>query len=242
MERQTHATTSRTFERWEVPVAYSLIDLIKGTPRVQDRVFRDYALYWMAFNNIYTTISYDRGLRPEFAGGAGKPEFKTLGELEMPDVKAVPERCQIEAAFGAFPDDLKDRLISHESTAFFVDRHPRLHHGELPRDAKGQHLNGVLNVGQTINEKCPVWSPINRALYERYMKGERTVEIRSKLAKQILDVLYTVRNNLFHGGKRADDAGDVEVVRKALPLLRMVVEAFTASSDTADTCRDYEES
>lgn len=30
----------------------------------------------------------------------------------------------------------------------------------------------------------------------------------------------------FHGGKRADDANDREVLQKALPVLKMIVESF----------------
>lgn len=53
------------------------------------------------------------------------------------------------------------------------------------------------------------------------------------LARQILDVLYTIRNNAFHGGKRADDANDAEVLEKALPLLMMVVDSFLAARTAA---------
>jgi hypothetical protein len=39
-------------------------------------------------------------------------------------------------------------------------------------------------------------------------------------------LLYTIRNNLVHGGKNPDEANDIEVVEKALPLLDMVVISF----------------
>ncbi len=59
------------------------------------------------------------------------------------------------------------------------------------------------------------------------------MKVRDALAKQVLDLLYTVRNNAFHGGKRADDANDREVVERALPLLALVVDAFLQSSRAA---------
>ncbi len=90
----------------------------------------------------------------------------------------------------------------------------------------GQRLNGVINVGYTVNTDYPVWSPIDTGQYEAYMQGYRVVEVSNALAMQILDLLYTVRNNAFHGGKRADDANDHEVVERALPLLVSIVEAF----------------
>ena len=46
------------------------------------------------------------------------------------------------------------------------------------------------------------------------------------LAKQIVGMLYTIRNNLFHGGKRADDAQDQEILKNAIPLLAIVVRFF----------------
>lgn len=97
----------------------------------------------------------------------------------------------------------------------------------------GQRLNGVINVGHTVGASYPVWSPIDTGQYEWYMQGNRDVDIRDALAKQILDLLYTVRNNAFHGGKRADDASDHEVVERALPLLASVVEAFLQSPRAA---------
>jgi hypothetical protein len=51
-------------------------------------------------------------------------------------------------------------------------------------------------------------------------------EERDHLAEQILWMLYTIRNNLFHGGKDAHDATDCEVVEKALPLLSPIVSYF----------------
>jgi hypothetical protein len=58
------------------------------------------------------------------------------------------------------------------------------------------------------------------------MEGSREPEVRDALAKQILDVLYTVRNNAFHGGKRGDDANDHQVAEQALLLLTLVVESL----------------
>lgn len=114
----------------------------------------------------------------------------------------------------------------HPSTSFFVYRTPSWRGRRIEFDASGQRLNGVINVGYTVNTDYPVWSPIDTGQYELYMRGYRVVEVSNALAMQILDLLYTVRNNAFHGGKRADDANDHEVVERALPLLVSVVEAF----------------
>jgi hypothetical protein len=109
---------------------------------------------------------------------------------------------------------------------FFVHRTPYWSGLPVERDGSGQRLNGVLNVGYTTDSKHPVWSPIDAKLFEAYQKGIRDGSTREPLARQILDVLYTVRNNTFHGGKRADDANDREVLQQALPLLKMIVDSF----------------
>ena len=46
-------------------------------------------------------------------------------------------------------------------------------------------------------------------------------------------MIYTVRNNTFHGGKRADDANDTQVLTEALPLLAMIVKSFLGIEQAA---------
>jgi hypothetical protein len=41
-----------------------------------------------------------------------------------------------------------------------------------------------------------------------------------------------VRNNTFHGGKRADDANDHQVIKMALPLLKIIVEYFLSDDES----------
>ena len=88
----------------------------------------------------------------------------------------------------------------------------------ITHDADGQGLNGVLNVWYTTDAQHPVWTPIDTVEFEKYQEGGEMPARREALARQILDVLYTVRNNAFHGGKRADDANDIQVMKEALPL------------------------
>jgi hypothetical protein len=137
-------------------------------------------------------------------------------------------------AFQEFSEDFIHRLIEHPSVRYFVYRTPSWQGQRLEHDAAGQRLNGVLNIGYTVSADHPVWSPIDTQLYERYMAGSQGAQERNLLAKQILDLLYTVRNNTFHGGKRADDANDREVVEKALPLLAMIVNSFLHDRDVAE--------
>jgi len=117
-------------------------------------------------------------------------------------------------------------MIEHPSTHFFANRIPQWRGRRIEEDATGQRLNGVLNVGHTSNPEYPVWSPIDVQALQDYQCGTRDPERYDALARQILNVLYTVRNNAFHGGKRTDDANDREVLDNALPLLAMIVTAF----------------
>jgi hypothetical protein len=129
-------------------------------------------------------------------------------------------------AFQKFSDGLKRGLVEHPCTQFFVDRKPSWRGQCIEVDVSGQRLNGVLNVGYTVDARHPVWTPIDTVEFAAYHRGDKTPERLNALATQVLDVLYTVRNNTFHGGKRADDANDREVLEKSLPLLAMIVNAF----------------
>ncbi len=100
----------------------------------------------------------------------------------------------------------------------------------------GRRLNGVLNVGHTLDAALPVCTPIDTHMFENAQGSEA----RDALASQILDVLYTIRNNTFHGGKRADDVNDREVLEKALPLLAMYEVLTRNRTKKLDTAQQSE--
>lgn len=211
------------FQPYEVPVAQSMLALIRRVSDERARPFQSYMCYWIAFNNVYTTLTAAEE-PPEVRHRNGKVQTITVAGHVMPRVKHAPERAQLERVLTYFPDDLKEALIHHESTRFFVERTPIWRGETIGEDSLGQRLNGVVNVGYTVSREHPVWSPIATAAWERYVRHGGTVEDGDELAHQILFLLYTVRNNTFHGGKRADDANDHQVLNHALPLLQMIVE------------------
>jgi hypothetical protein len=210
---------------YEVPVAFSLVSWIQDhTPHFPHPIAR-FACYWAAFNNIYVTIADRRGLRPRFRTERdGSIRRRVDGVVSVPIVDPVGERKQLEAAFDEFTEQLKHQLIVHPNTAFFVYRTPRWKDHAISRDGNGHGLNGVLNVGHTLNVQQPVWSPVDTQTYERYLRDKVTG--RDALAKQLLFLLYTVRNNAFHGGKRVDDSYDGDVLDNALPILETIVNSL----------------
>ena len=216
----------------DVPVAVSMLELAKKS----EQPFQQFMCYWTAFNNIYAIVADKTGLSVSIKKDQdGTPKTETIANVKIVKVDAPGERKQIDSAFNHFSDDLKDNLIRHENIRFFVNRSPEWQGRKIEFDSFGQRLNGVLNVGYTIHADYPVWSPIDKNLYERYMKDPQDMKepqissARKELAKQILEVLYTVRNNIVHGGKQADDANSHEVVEKAVPLLSMIVSHFFAA-------------
>lgn len=211
----------------EIPVAASMIKLAERQQRRQDPL-QSYLLYWIAFNNIYTVVADRHGHRPVLVrDDNGEVRTRPHGDLQIPRVNSVSEREQIREAFAQFDENLKNTLVGHDSVRFFAERTPKWGDHQISHDFKGQRLNGVLNVGYTVDENHPVWSPISIANYEQYQTGVKTSAMRDRLAEELLWILYTVRNNIIHGGKRADDANDLEVVSNALPLLKMIVGYFT---------------
>jgi len=212
---------------YEAPVAYSMVAMAAQMPERRSDAIQQFRCYWAAFNNIYVTIAERAGRRARLRRNRdGSIRTRTEGQVSVPEVSTVSEREQLNLAFRQFTEDLKRGLVEHPSARFFVYRTPSWHGQRIEQDDRGQRLNGVLNVGYTVDARHPVWTPIDTVEFEAYQQGGKTPGRRDVLAKQVLEVLYTVRNNTFHGGKRADDANDNEVLAKALPLLVMIVKSF----------------
>ncbi len=215
------------FAEYEVPVAQSMIKMAIQLQKATAHPIEEFLCYWAAFNNIYVTIAERAGRTPQLRKNPdGSIRTRTVGGVEVPQVDVVGERDQIDLDFQQFAGDLKRRLVEHPSTVFFAHRTPHWSGLPIERDGRGQRLNGVLNVGYTTDSKHLVWSPIDVTLFEAYQKELRDDSTRDSLARLILDILYTVRSNTFHGGKRADDANDREVLQHAVPLLKMIVGSF----------------
>lgn len=211
-----------TFQRDELPIAYSMIAAAKRIrPRRDGRhPFEQYFLFWTAFNNIYTTIAHSKGRRTQIKeNDDGSVVTIANGNVNIPEVIIVSEREKLRLAFQEFVDDLKHTLILHEGTEYFVGRIPYWQGIQIEYDAFGQRVNGVINVDYTNDSQYPVWSPIDSQYYEEYLENPNNEENRNFLAKQIVDLLYTIRNNLMHCGKKFDDANDISVIKNALPML-----------------------
>jgi len=218
------------FKRYELPLAYSMIAAARRIrPRRDGRhPFERYYLFWTAFNNIYTTIAYRKGHRTKIKKNAdGSIVTIANGHVNIPEVDIVSEREQIQIAFQEFTDDLQHKLILHEGTAYFVHRIPFWDGIKIEYDGFGQRVNGVIQVNCTGDSQYPVWSPIDFQHYEEYLGDPNNPEIRTFLAGQIVDLLFTIRGNFMHAGKNFDDANDIKVVENSLPMLELIVSSFT---------------
>ena len=215
------------FEKHEIPVAYSMIALAKQLETSSTSILQIFCCYWIAFNNIYSTLAERGGFSVRFRTKNGAISTKKNGGVYIPLVdKIVTEKQEIEQAYDKLHESLKIKLIKHSNTRFFVERIPQWNDEPIKFDAQGQKLNGVINVGYTSDKNNPVWSPLDLDAYNRIDGPAATPDDVNLLAYQLLFLLYTVRNNTFHGGKRADDANDCEVLEHALPLLKMIVDSF----------------
>ncbi|MGD2157140.1 MAG: hypothetical protein PVG14_09130 [Anaerolineales bacterium] len=219
-----------TFKRHELPMAYSMIAAANRIkPRRDGRHPIDkFFLLWTAFNSIYTTIAHHRGHSPQLmVSDDGTIETHTNGNVKIPEVRKVSEREQIHLALEEFDDQLKHELILHESTKFFVSRTPYWQGKPIEHDAFGQRVNGVINVNYTTSSDYPIWSPVDPQIYEGYLENPDNEADRDFLSGQIVDLLYTVRDNLMHFGRKFDDSNDLAVFEKALPPLEIIVASFT---------------
>ena len=218
-----------TFQRYELPIAYSMITAAKRIRPRRDghHPFEQYFLFWTAFNNIYTTIAHSEGCRTQIKRNEdGSIVTTPNGNVNIPEVVLVSEREQIRLAFQKIADDLKHTLILHKGTEYFVGRIPFWQGIQIEYDAFGQRVNGVINVNYTSDSQYPVWSPIDFRHYKEYLENPDNEENRNFLARQIVDLLYTIRINLMHSGRKFDDANDITVVENALPMLELIVTSF----------------
>ena len=217
------------FTRADLPIAFTMIETAgRIKPRRDGRhPLEKFFLWWTAFRQIYVTLAARQGLRTELLTGEdGAVLTEQNGGVQIPKVRPVDEREQIAAARAEFDAGLVQALIAHPSTAYFAERVPFWGGRKLEQDALGQHLNGVVDVNHTSQAEYPVWAPLDREVYQRWMAGEGTEEDRALLIRQITDLLYTVSRNLTHVGKQFDDGQDIAVYEHALPLVEMIAGRF----------------
>ena len=227
MESRPKMTTN--FKRHELPLAYTMIETARRIKPRRDgsHTYQHYFLYWTAFNNIYTTIAHRAGFRTLIRKNEdGTIQTTPNGHVNIPVVEIVSEKEQIHLALQEFDDNLKDALILHDSTRYFLDRTPYWDGIKIETDAFGQRVNGVIHVNHTSSSQFPVWSPIDIQYYQEYLLNPNDQEIKEFLTRQIVDLLFTVRDNFMQGGKKLDDANDLSVVEHALPMLELSVKSF----------------
>jgi hypothetical protein len=185
-----------------------------------------YFLTWTAFSAIYASLAHRQGIRTKLLhADDGSVVTRPNGGVRIPEVVPVSEQSQLALALADFDESLKDALIRHPGTAFFLQRTPFWQGKKIAQDAAGQRLNGVLHVTHTTSADYPVWSPIDATTFASYMEAP-TPEGRDFLTGQIVDLLYTVRQNMMQISTAFDDANDIAVFTHALPLLEMIVGAF----------------
>lgn len=140
----------------EVPVAYSMMALASHPSRFSFLPLQDFVCYWTAFNNIYVTVAAMKGRARLKRSADGEPETRRGANVRIPKIASIREKDQINLVFGEFSDELTHRLVEHTCTRFFVYRTPRWRGCEIEFDALHQRLNGVINVGYTVDVDYPV--------------------------------------------------------------------------------------
>ncbi len=212
----------------DFPVAFGMMCLAGRSTR---KYFNKYMCLWSAFNNIYQYLSDQDGFGSELLYDSNnKLRTKEINGYLMPMVKTDSETDLILHAINKLdPEQIKEWLELPE-VSFFVNRTPEGVKGEChPEkagcfDTNGQRINGVLNRTRTVDPLYPVYAPVDMEKYESFLNGDPTnLEI---LSKQLVMLLYTVRNNLMHGNKMVSSDNDSEVVRMACPILEYLLSCF----------------
>jgi hypothetical protein len=204
-------------KRDQIAIAHRLLE-------AERQPVQSFVCAWAAFEVIYITLAAGAGLRPTFAlRRNGTMETRKEGKIKIAKTDVPSTREQIDVAFQHFGDELKHRLIVHPSTGFFVSRKPTWQGETVEMDGFGQRLNGVIDVSRTVDARYPVWSPISTRLYGHYVRRGGDEKTRDLLARQVIEVLCTVRHNLTQGGDRENQESGPDVLSKAVSLLDVVV-------------------
>ena len=140
----------RKFSKSQVLVAHSLINAARRMRKGgNEHPFKQYFYYWAAFNDIYSTISFDNNLRNSYITepATGQPRREQKGSVQIPRVRRIREYQQIDEAYKDFDNDLKRRLITHPSTEFFVNRTPYWKRHRMEYDVfQQQKINSLKSV------------------------------------------------------------------------------------------------
>lgn len=213
-------------EPYKIPVAQSMIALADSLLLRDGDALARYVCLWAAFNNIYMTIGDGDGLHVTLRQKNGSLATRPVAGVNIPQVDAPLERDLIRNVVRQVPDSVGRALLLHENVSWFAQRTPNWQGSALARDVHGQRLNGVLNVGHTVSRDNPVWAPIDVALHMECVRADGAHAGAAELIPQIVNLLYTVRNNIAHGGKSPDDRSDRDIVLRAAPLLEILVKGL----------------
>jgi hypothetical protein len=198
-----------------------------------------YIATWIAFNAIYVAEynqQYARFKKTE--DGAKKFVNRYEYGYHMIDVDPVSERDLVQQALKKLPLEFKRELITLPSPrgdagdtclGFFARRVPVWQGIRIEQDIRGQMVRGVINVRETISKGYPRWVPVDRMMLDDFLaqfKAGVVAEVPKRLIEQVGDILYTVRNNLFHGCKGPEDSNDNQVLENALPMLQAIVNFY----------------
>jgi hypothetical protein len=196
-----------------------------------------YMATWIAFNAIYVA-EYNRPYAERAKSGPKYPPHPNEYGLRLVRLQTSPsEHDMVRHAIEKLPTDFKRELINLPSPTkkgdtclgFFARRAPIWEDQEIVQDALGQLVNGVINIRRTISREEPYWSPVDQQALEHFATEAaegKVPNVPDILTKQVGDILYTVRNNLFHGCKGSDDAYDDEVLQNTLQLLQAIVNFY----------------
>ena len=218
----------------------SALELIPGFQRWAENqadVFGAYLVTWITFNAIYVA-EYNRPYAVFKKKEDGSKIFVDRYKygFAMVDVKKASERDMILCALRKLPRDIRQELIKlslpdNEETCleFFANRIPIWQGVNIEQDARGQSVNGVINVRETISTEYPHWIPVDSTaitIIMKQLKNGENIDVPDRLICQLGDILYTVRNNLFHGCKGLEDSNDRQVLNNSYKLLKFVVDFY----------------
>jgi hypothetical protein len=197
------------FTRKQAPLAHNKIEQIDTTPNPADSPFTHFTLCWMAFNDIYGTITH-----------------QALAHLPNASRQLRTERKQLDRVRPLFTQQLKLAILNDAAFRFFLNRTPKWNGQPVLPDANGITPNGVINLNESRYSINLVIAEINRATYRAWAATSQAGADCEVLTDQIFQVLYIVRCNTFHGGKDTTDDNAIEVVNNAYVLIRKIVDSF----------------
>lgn len=194
----------------------------------EDWPYGRFIYLWIAFNQLYNFHCYDMhpncslerqlamDLKPRAIGSPRDTSVTNCPFKQGGNKTDVQEWTRIVCVARYLPVRVQQELLDSEEARYFATRAAySIVTGEWDASECG-----VLDVHRTRNNSNPFYTLGFVDAWKQYRSGDADP---SNAVQHLARLLYTIRCNLVHGGKRYRQENNIKVVSQAIPLVEGIV-------------------